>query len=172
MPFAIKSRSIFLIIENKWQMTNYKYQRSNMIFDEAPDPQFVTSNPGELFLFLPLGYLLTVLIEAPILFFGLSKTLTWRQRFFAGFWLTACTYPIVILVLPILFASVSRILYLLVAETFAPVAECALFWIAFGNRLDQGFKTKLRNFGVITIANILSFTVGEVLNSTRWFGIF
>jgi hypothetical protein len=144
-----------------------------MFLDLAPEPpSVVTSEPSELFLFLPLGYLLTVLIEAPILLFGLSKTLTWRQRFFAGFWLTACTYPIVVLVLPILFASSSRILYLLAAETFAPAAECVLFWIAFGNKLDQGFKVKVRNFGIITIANILSFVIGEILNGARWFGVF
>jgi hypothetical protein len=42
-------------------------------------------------------------------------------RLFAGAWLTACTYPVVWLVLPPLFEE--RSLYLLAAETFAPVAE-------------------------------------------------
>lgn len=143
-----------------------------MIFDIAPEPSLTTSDPSTLLFFLPLGYLFTVLIEAPILIFGLSRSLTFRQRFFAGFWLTACTYPIVVLVLPILFADVPRAYYLLVAETFAPVAECVLFWFAFRSQLDNSIKTKLRNFGVITIANLMSFTIGEVMNATRWFGLF
>jgi len=71
-----------------------------------------------------------------------------------------------------LFASSSRGLYLLVAETFAPVAECALFWIAFRKYLEQGSVPLLRNLSVVVVANLLSFAAGEILNSTRWFGLF
>ncbi len=144
-----------------------------MLFDEPPpDINTVTSDPTTLFLFLPVGYIITVLIEAPVLIFGLSKTLTLKQRAFAGFWLTACTYPIVVLVLSVLFANSSRFLYLAVAETFAPLAECILFWFAFKDQLEPNIKTKLRNFGVITLANLLSFGIGEIINSTRWFGLY
>jgi len=144
-----------------------------MFFDEPqPNVNIVTSDPTTLLLFLPVGYIATVLIEAPVLIFGLSKTLTLKQRAFAGFWLTACTYPIVVLVLPILFSNSSRIIYLAVAETFAPLAECISFWFAFKDKLEPTLKTKLRNFGVITFANLLSFGIGEILNSTRWFGLF
>lgn len=142
-----------------------------MIFDIAPPP-VVTSRPDVLWYFLPFGYLLTVAVETPVLFFGLSKRLTPRQRLFAGLWLTACTYPVVVLVLPALFAESSRGLYLLAAETFAPAAECAIFWLALGRRLDAGTRTHLLNFATITAANVLSFAVGEALNSTRWFGLF
>jgi hypothetical protein len=142
-----------------------------MLFDLAPPP-VVTSRPDELWHFLPFGYLLTVAVETPVLFFGLSRRLTRRQRLFAGLWLTACTYPVVVLVMPALFASSSRGLYLLAAETFAPAAECALFWLAFGPRLDAGARSKLLNFATITAANILSFAAGEALNATRWFGLF
>lgn len=146
-----------------------------MIFDIPSETPLTTSEPSTLLLFLPLGYLFTVLIEAPILVFGLSKNFTFKQRLFTGFWLTACTYPIVVLVLPILFSDVLRIshvFYLLAAETFAPVAECVLFWFAFRSQMKDDIKTKLRNFMVITVANLLSFGVGEVLNSVRWFGLF
>jgi hypothetical protein len=61
---------------------------------------------------------------------------------------------------------------LLVAETFAPVAECALFWLAFRHQLASDWKTRLRNFAVVVIANLLSFGGGELLNATRWFGLF
>jgi hypothetical protein len=131
---------------------------------------FPTSRPSELWLFLPLGYIVTVAVETPILLVGLSKSLSFKQRLFAGLWLTACTYPVVILVLPILFSVYTRGFYLLAAEVFAPVAECALFWLAFRER--AGTRTLLRNFAVIVVANLLSFAVGEVLNARRWFGLF
>jgi hypothetical protein len=140
--------------------------------DLAPEPTLTTSRPGELWLFLPVGYLFTVAIETPVLLVGLSKKLSFKQRFFAGLWLTACTYPIVVLVLPILFANSAREVYLLVAEMFAPVAECALFWLAFRHHPDGGRKATVRNSAVIIVANLLSFACGEVLNAHRWFGLF
>ena len=134
----------------------------------GPEQTYVTSRPEDLWLFLPLGYLLSVAVETPVLLVGLNKRLSFRQRLFAGLWLTACTYPIVVLVLPLLFSSQPRYLYLLVAETFAPVAECLLFWLAFRGRTGEW----ARNFAVIVLANLLSFGAGEVLNATRWFGLF
>lgn len=111
----------------------------------------------ELWRFLPLGYLFTIAIEIPILFVGLSPQHPRLRRVVSGFWLTGCTYPIVVLVLPLLFVEYSRGFYLLVAETFAPVAECALFWMAFRKR------STWRDFGAIVIANVASFLVGEVV---------
>ena len=140
--------------------------------DAGAEPARVTNSPSDLWMFLPLGYLLTVLIEAPVLLLGLPKKLSLRERLFAGLWLTACTYPVVVLVLPTIFADSSRMLYLLVAETFAPLAECLLFWLVFRERLGRGPRLKLQGFAAITIANLLSFAAGELLNSIRWFGLF
>src|SRR4051794_33505031 len=85
-----------------------------------------------LWRFLPIGYLFTIAIETPVLLLGLSSRHDWRRRLFAGAWLTACTYPIVVLVLPVLIPADSmRWLYLVIAETFAPLAEGALFAAAF-----------------------------------------
>lgn len=90
--------------------------------------------PTEFFWrFLVIGYLLTIAIEAPILLVGLSRGHSFARRLFAGVWLTACTYPIVVLVLPLvvppLFTNpeAGDWAYLAVAETFAPAAECLLF---------------------------------------------
>jgi hypothetical protein len=142
-------------------------------FGDVPlAPTLTNARPSELWLFLPVGYLLTVLIETPVLLVGLPRRLSFKQRAFAGLWLTACTYPIVVLVLPVLFASSPRALYLLVAETFAPVAECALFWLAFRHTLAPGAAPKVRSFAAIVIANLLSFGLGELLNAVRWFGLF
>jgi hypothetical protein len=125
----------------------------------------------ELWHFLPLGYLLTILIETPILIVGLSRRHPLQRKLFAGVWLTACTYPIVVLVLPLLFAPDQRSLYLIVAETFAPVAECGLFWLAFGNKEQVGKPSMWRDFLVIIVANLASFAVGEVMNARQWFGL-
>lgn len=107
-------------------------------------------------------YLMTVAIETPILLVGLSRRHSLRDRFIAGLWLTACTYPIVFIVLPPLLLPYGRSSYLLVAETFAPLAECMLFRLAFGvgkSRLDQW-----RDYAVIVAANLASFGIGELLS--------
>jgi hypothetical protein len=122
-------------------------------------------SPLELWRFLPIGYLLTIAIEIPILLVGLSAHHPKRRRIVAGIWLTACTYPIVTLVLPLLLVDQSRAVFLLVAEVFAPLAECLLFWLAFGRR------TTWRDFAAIVIANLASFLAGEVLNAWAWFGL-
>jgi hypothetical protein len=119
-------------------------------------------SPLELWRFLPLGYLFTVAIETPILFFTLSARHPKRHRILAGLWLTACTYPIVMLVLPLLMENYSRATYLLVAETFAPVAECILFWLAFGSAAELGKGSMWRDFGAIVLANVASFLLGEL----------
>ena len=128
-------------------------------------------SPYQLWRFLPLGYLLTILIETPILCVGLSRRHPLSRRLLAGVWLTACTYPVVTLVLPLLFSPNSRGLYLVVAETFAPVAECVLFWLAFGREAEVGIASMRRDFIVIIVANLASFGIGEVMNAFGWFGL-
>jgi hypothetical protein len=132
-----------------------------------------------LWRFLPLGYLLTVLLEGPILYFGLSARHSQRDRLLYGFWLTACTYPIVVLVMPILVASLgleewtARVVYLSVAETFAPAAECALLWlISHPTQADQPVVPRsvwLRDFAVVTLANLVSFIGGLWIVEMEWF---
>jgi hypothetical protein len=125
-------------------------------------------NSGTVWSFLLVGYLFSVLIETPVLLIGLSPRHSLRRRLFAGFWLTACTYPIVILVMYPLLER--RWLYLTVAETFAPAAECALFWLLFGTRAEALRLSMWRDFAVITLANLASFGAGELMNAYRWFG--
>jgi hypothetical protein len=131
-----------------------------------------------------IGYLITIAIETAVLVALLSRRHPMRVRVFAGVWLTACTYPVVWLVLPPLFEAEERWLYLLAAETFAPVAECAIFWLAFLRPLalreriasvdevwelpqqpPAGNRAPARDFAVITLANLCSFGFGEVLNA-------
>jgi len=103
------------------------------------------------------GYLTTIAVETPILLIGLSRPHSMSRRSLAGLWLTACTYPIVVLVLPLLIEP--RVWYLIVAETFAPVAECVLFALAFhSSGLRPGFR--VQDFIVITLANLASFLFG------------
>jgi hypothetical protein len=62
--------------------------------------------------------------------------------------------------------------YLLVAEAFAPVAECLIFWLAFRGRVEFETLDWVRAFLAIVIANLASFGIGEVVNHYRWFGLF
>jgi hypothetical protein len=126
----------------------------------------------ELWSFFPIGYLVTIAVETSILFFGLSARHHWKRKLLAGVWLTACTYPIVTLVLPLLMSNMSRATFLLVAETFAPVTECILFWLAFGLKEQLGQASMWRDFAAIVAANLASFAVGEVLNAWQWFGLY
>jgi hypothetical protein len=143
-----------------------------LLFDEVDFVQTQNLPLGELWFFLPFGYLMTILIETPLLVLGLSPKLTLRQKLLCGIWLTACTYPIVVLVLPTIFFGMPRWQYLAVAEIFAPVAECAIFWIAFRNKRLLEPADLIRSFVAIAVANLASFGIGEVLNHFRWFGLF
>jgi hypothetical protein len=109
---------------------------------------------------LLIGYLFSITVETPILLIGLSARHSRRRRLFAGVWLTACTYPVVVLVLPFFFRSKS--IYVVVAESFAPVTECVLFWLAFGKDESGGTPWPCRDFAVILLANLASFGLGEV----------
>jgi len=141
----------------------------------------------EFFVAMFVGYLLTVAIETTVLLALLSRRHPVRLRIFAGLWLTACTYPVVWLVLPPAFNE--RHQYLLVAETFAPVAECLIFWFAFVRKpAKQPMKIianewsvvpqpqpvvnrwdTTRDMAAITVANLCSFGFGELLHANGWF---
>ena len=115
-----------------------------------------------------VGYLVTVAVETSVLLALLSRRHPLRAKLFAGVWLTACTYPVVWLVLPPLFAD--RWLYLVVAETFAPGAECAIFWAAFVRGLPPDRRATARDLAAVTLANLCSFGLGEVLIAAGLFG--
>lgn len=127
-----------------------------------------------LWTFLPIGYLLTVAVETTVLWVGLSPRYSAVNKLFYGIWLTACTYPIVVLVLPLAMYTRPHWQYLAVAEAFAPVAECSLFWLAerrSGKRdaeYDPALTRRIapRDFVAIVVANLASFAVGEVW--IRW----
>ena len=109
-----------------------------------------------------IGYAIAVPVETLVLWFSLSSEHSLRVKIAAGFWLTACTYPIVILVLPALIdPRSSPVLYLAVAETFAPAAESALFLAAFGQR-----GARARDVAAIVLANLTSFAAGEIIRRT------
>lgn len=117
--------------------------------------------PADYLRHMLLGYLLTVTVETAVLLVGLSRRHPHRVTLFAGVWLSACTYPVVWLVLPGLFAE--RWQYLLAAETFAPAAECALFWLAFVRPLPPDRRATVRDLLAVTAANLASFGAGELI---------
>ena len=114
---------------------------------------------AELWAFLPRGYVLTIAIEIPVLLFGLSRQHPIARRLVAGLWLTACTYPIVVLVLPLTVGIWwGNLAYTVIAEIFAPVAECLLFRAAYPipNERSAAFRDMLS----IVVANVGSFLFG------------
>jgi hypothetical protein len=122
------------------------------------------SDPLSLWQFLPFGYLLTVAIEVPVLCIGLTRRHPLRDRIIAGVWLTAVTYPIVVIAMPLaLGPHASRLVYLALAETFAPLAECGLFYLAYLRPIARDDKATLRDFAAIVLANLASFACGELL---------
>jgi hypothetical protein len=125
-----------------------------------------------LWFFFPIGLLTTILIETPILLFGLSPKISLKEKLLCGVWLTACTYPIVVLVLPAAMENFSRFNYLLVAESFAHFGECVIFWLAFRGRTDFQTSDWIRCFIAVFSANLASFGIGEILNYYGWFGLF
>ena len=121
-------------------------------------------DPATWLRMMAVGYVLTVAVETPVLLIGLSRRHPIRHRLFAGFWLTACTYPVVWLVLPPLLPE--RWVFLTAAETFAPVAECVLFWLAFGKSEPRTTGATVRDMTAIVLANLLSFGAGELFGQT------
>ncbi len=118
---------------------------------------------AELWQLLVWGYLLTITLETPVLLFGLSERHSWQRRLFAGVWLTACTYPIVGVFLPLtVWPQFGYVAYVVIAEIFAPVAECAVFLWAFGGALAP-WKEHVRDCAAIVVANLVSFILGGYL---------
>jgi hypothetical protein len=119
---------------------------------------------------LLIGYLLTVIIETMVLVTGLSKRNSLAVGLFAGMWLTACTYPAVNVIIPILFKSKGLgLAEIATSETFAAVAECALFWAAFGRHGESERRSMLQDFVAIFFANLASFGFGELLFTMGFF---
>ncbi len=117
--------------------------------------------PNESWRFLWIGYLFTVAVETIVLVVGLSKRHRLRDRLLAGVWLNACSYPIVVLVFPyLIWAPFGHAAYLAVSEVFAPVAECTLFWLAFGESKERFRRSMYQDLGTIVVANLASFLIG------------
>ncbi|MSQ95742.1 MAG: hypothetical protein EXR98_14470 [Gemmataceae bacterium] len=113
----------------------------------------------EPWFFLFFGYFLTITIETTVLCVGLSDQHRMSRRLLAGLWLTACTYPIIVLVVPYWYdPGKERIAYLLVAEPIAHFGECLLFYLAFGP-----LRNFWRDMAAVFAANLASFGLGELL---------
>lgn len=116
------------------------------------------TDPAELWRFLPGGFLATVAIELPILLLGLSARHPWRRRLVAAVWLTACTYPCVVLVFPLVVPrGWGQTASLVAAEAFAFTAEVLLFRLAWG---DGDRRAGLRDAAAIVAANAASCATG------------
>ena len=125
-------------------------------------------NPLDYWKFLPIGYLFSVAIETPILCVGLSRRHPWKDRVLAGLWLTACTYPIVVLALPLLLMPTYPRTCVAVGEAVAHFGECALFWAAYGSRAERWKPSMWQDLGVVFLANLASFSIGYLTGFGDW----
>ena len=122
--------------------------------------------PEYLWNFLFIGYLHTIAVETPVLLLGLSPGHSLKRKLAAALWLTACTYPIVVLVFPIVLDfTAHKWRYIIVAEIFAPAAECLLFWLAFHHGGSEPRTSVRRDMIAVLLANLASFGVGELLHA-------
>ncbi len=121
--------------------------------------------------FLVAGYLGSVLVETPVLVWGLSRKHALKDRLLAGFWLTGCTYPVIVLLIPQwVDVHAQRMAYVAASESFAALAECAIFWWTF-DRGTGGTRAWAQDMGTIWMANLLSWAVGALGVSaalSRW----
>ena len=112
----------------------------------------------------------TIAIETAVLAVLLSPRHDWRVRLLAGAWLSGSTLPIVGLVLPdALPVALPRAAVVAVAEVFAPLAECGLFWWACIRPRPPDARATFRDLAAIVVANLASFTAGEA--TWRWLGL-
>lgn len=108
------------------------------------------------------AWVATIVIETAVLAVLLSPRHGWRVRLFAGAWLSACTLPVVWLVLPdVLPAALSWVEIIAVAEVFAPLTECGLFWWACIRPRPRNAWATVRDWPAIVVANLSSFVIGE-----------
>ncbi|MCO6455361.1 MAG: hypothetical protein J5I93_08670 [Pirellulaceae bacterium] len=124
----------------------------------------------DLWRFLPWGFALTVAVETPVLVIGLSRRHSLGRRLFCGMWLTACSYPIVVLVLPpLVWSRFGELPYVVTAELVAVGLEVLLFWLAFGPRGGERMgavpSALARDLAAIVAANAASFLLGEALTA-------
>ena len=109
------------------------------------------------------GWLVAVPLETPVLWFGLAPVHSWRQKLFAGLWLTACSYPLLVLVLPAIVDPLTQWrLYVLVGETGVATIECLLFWLAFDKGRGHPRKVLVRDALAVVLANLNSYLLVEL----------
>jgi len=116
---------------------------------------------SNLLLLLVVGYVVTVCIEIPILYIGLSARHRRSDRIINGLLLTALTYPVVVMVIPAtltVLGVTSHWVCLAISETFAPIAEILFFRYLVQQPLQS--KPDL-DAAIIVSANLASFLVGE-----------
>lgn len=109
-----------------------------------------------------VGYILSLVVELPVLVLGLSPSHKLNEKVLAGLWLTACTYPAFSWVFPSFIHE--PVLLTFVREAYAALGEAFLFWLAFV-KLAGGTSLR-RDILVVILANVLSFLFGELLKAT------
>ncbi|MBX9687307.1 MAG: hypothetical protein K2X27_11435 [Candidatus Obscuribacterales bacterium] len=113
------------------------------------------------------GYLLTIVLEAPILVWGLGARYKLKEKILAVPLLTACSYPFVTILFPIIWNPYEIYpCYITISETFAPLFECLIFALLFQKAKVISLNQRCSDFLVIILANLFSFVCGEFLKAS------
>ncbi|MBI5831749.1 MAG: hypothetical protein HZB16_05465 [Armatimonadetes bacterium] len=108
------------------------------------------------------GYALGVVVETPVLLATLSPAHGWRRRCAAGLWLTACTYPLLVMVLPVFIdPDTAWTRYVVVGEVAVAVTESALFYLAFNRGTQRPRRWLVQDVVAVVLANLASYLVGR-----------
>lgn len=106
--------------------------------------------------------LFTVVLESLVLFLCLTPDIQPRQRLIAGLSLSLITFPFVNILFPMLLSPFeNKIVFYVIAEMFACLTECLLFWFFF-NRSKTKDKQFFSNIIAIVFANFFSFSLYEL----------
>ncbi len=105
-----------------------------------------------------------MLIETPVLFICLGKRYTTKQKLLAGLLLTACSYPFVVFIFPLIWDPYKQFsIYAFVSEAFAPLSECFVFYLLFQRVKQQSQREKVKDYLAVLFANLMSFLSGLIL---------
>src|SRR5437762_8105570 len=117
--------------------------------------------------FVLIAYLVIVLLDAPILLFGLSIGHSKLIRLLAALWVAACALPLGVFIPGVILAPGNTLSFVLAVVAglaiAAVVIEGALYW-AFFRRGERSKEVSLRrDITAITGANLAAIAMGRVI---------
>jgi hypothetical protein len=117
--------------------------------------------------FFLVVYLILVLLDAPILLFGLSGAHSRLLRLLAALWVAACAFPLGAFIPGVILTRTNTFSFVLAVVTglviAAAVIEGALYWIFYKRRQRSKEVSLRRDVTAIIAANLVAIAMGRVI---------